>query len=100
MSKINLWKTTFIDLGARKPKVSNANGIKTCWLSDHAFSCLTILLEAALRDSRPTVKSSTLSPTNKKTIVNIQTVLRSAHSKQGFTCKKIGAADPTCLIYF
>jgi hypothetical protein len=65
----NLWKTTFIDLddttllcmifwtlfkiltasGAKKLKVLNVNGIKIYWLSVHAFSCLAILLEVALR---------------------------------------------------
>lgn len=44
--------TTF---GSRKPKVSNTNSIKACWLSEHAFSCLATLLKAALRASCPTV---------------------------------------------
>lgn len=30
-------------------KVSKANDIKTCWLSEHIFSCLTNLIEATLR---------------------------------------------------
>jgi hypothetical protein len=29
---------------ARKPKVSNTNGIKACWLSEHVFSCIVTLL--------------------------------------------------------
>jgi hypothetical protein len=36
---------------------------QTCWLLEHVFSCLAILLEAALRVVRPTLKSLTPSPT-------------------------------------
>jgi hypothetical protein len=43
--------------GVRNPKVSNTNGIKTCWLSEHTFSCFIILLDAASRDVYPKVKS-------------------------------------------
>jgi hypothetical protein len=76
--KTNLSKTTFKDLrdiillcitlwtllrrstvsGTRKPKVSNANGIKICWLSEYVFSCFVTLFEAAFRTACPTVKSS------------------------------------------
>jgi hypothetical protein len=72
----NLRKTTSIDLDittlicitlwtlfrsstvscARKSNVSNANRIKKCWLSEYAFSCWSILLEATLRAVHPTIK--------------------------------------------
>ncbi|KAJ0828469.1 hypothetical protein HanRHA438_Chr17g0837551 [Helianthus annuus] len=39
--------------GVRKPKVSKANGINTCWLSRHAFSCLVTLPEAAFKAEIP-----------------------------------------------
>jgi len=55
--------------GARKPKVSKANGIKTCWLSEHAFSCSATLLDAAFRAACPTVKGPTPNPTSGETPV-------------------------------
>jgi len=54
---------------ARKPKASKANGIKVCWLSEHAFSCLVTLLDAAFRAECPTVKAPTLKPTSGETSV-------------------------------
>jgi len=47
--------------------MSKANGIKTCRLSQDAFSCLAILFDAAFRDASPTVKVSTLNPTSGET---------------------------------
>jgi len=55
--------------GARKPKVSKANGIKACWLSEHAFSCLASLLDATFRAVCPTVKGLTPNPTSGETPV-------------------------------
>jgi len=55
--------------GARKPKVSKANVIKTCWLWEHVFSCLTTLLDAAFRAACPTIKGPTPNPTNGETPV-------------------------------
>jgi hypothetical protein len=42
------------------PKISNANDMNTCCLSEHDFLCLITLLEAALRTVCPTVKVSIL----------------------------------------
>lgn len=47
--------------GARKSKVSKENGMKACWLLEHAFSCLTILLEKNLWAVCPTKKPPVLS---------------------------------------
>ncbi|KAK2368527.1 hypothetical protein QL285_081715 [Trifolium repens] len=55
--------------GAKNPNVSNANGIKACWLSKHAFSCLTTLFEAAFRAAYPAIKSLVLNPTSGETPV-------------------------------
>jgi len=73
---MTLWCITFWTLcrrsttyGARKTKVSNANGIKACWLWEHAFSCLTTLLDATFRDACPIIKSSAPNPTSGKTLI-------------------------------
>ena len=47
---------------ARKPKLSKANGIKTCLLSKHVFSCLATLFDAAFRVACPTTKPGPLIP--------------------------------------
>jgi hypothetical protein len=39
--------------------VSKAKGIDACWFSEHALSCLTILLDVALRSAYPTVSAET-----------------------------------------
>jgi len=89
MTKSIIVNTTFMDLGditllcitlwtlcrrstssdAKKPKVSKANDIKTCWLSNHAFSCLATLLDATFRTACPTVKAPTPKPTSGETPV-------------------------------
>ena len=89
MTKSIIVNTTFMDLGdmtllrmtlwticrrsttsgARKLKVSKTNGIKACWLSEHAFSCLATLLDAAFRAACPTVKALTSNPTCGETSV-------------------------------
>jgi hypothetical protein len=42
---------------------------KTCWLSEHVFSCLATLLDAAFRAACPTVKGLTPNPTSGETPV-------------------------------
>jgi len=89
MTKLILVNTTFMNLGdmallcmtfwtlcskstiscARKLKVSKANGIKTCWLSKHTFSCLTTLLDATFRAACPSVKDPTPNPRSGETPV-------------------------------
>jgi len=55
--------------GARKSKVSKANGIKTCRLSEHTLSCLATLLDATFRVVCHTVKGPTPNPTSGETPV-------------------------------
>ena len=55
--------------GARKLKLSKANGIKTWWLSEHAFSCLVTLLDATFRAACPTIKGPAPNPTSGETLV-------------------------------
>jgi len=89
MKKPIFVNTTFMDLGdmtllcmtfwtlcrrsttssARKPKVSKANGIKTCWLSEHVFSCLTPLLDTAFKAACPFIKGLTPNLTSGETLV-------------------------------
>jgi hypothetical protein len=89
MTKLILLKITFIVLGdttllfitfwifcrrlttydARKLKGSNVNDMKTCWLSEYIFSCLTTLLEVVLRAACPTIEVWTLNPTSGETSV-------------------------------
>lgn len=58
--------TTF---GARKQKVSNANGMKRCRLSEHVFSCLATLFDKDFSVACPNVKSSTPNLTSSETSV-------------------------------
>lgn len=69
---ISLWTLCKISIafGARKPKVSKIYGMKVCWLSEHAFSCLTTLLEATLRVVCLIVKPLVHSPTSGETPFN------------------------------
>lgn len=46
-----------------KQKVSKTNGMQACWMSEHDFSRLATLLEAALRVVSSTVKTLVLRPT-------------------------------------
>ena len=55
--------------GVSKQKVSKANGIKVCWLSEHVFSCLTTLFDAAFKAACPKVKDLTSNPTSGETPV-------------------------------
>jgi len=48
----------------RKPKVSNANSLKACWLSKHVISCLATLFKATFRATCHTFKTLVLNPTN------------------------------------
>lgn len=59
MSLWTLFKRSTV-YGARKPKISNVNGMKICLLSEHAFSWLDTLLEAALLAACPTIQNSVL----------------------------------------
>jgi len=99
MAKSILVNTIFIDLGdiillciilwtlcrrsttfdARKPKVSKANGIKACWLSEHDFSCLTTLLDSAFRAACPTVKAPTPKLTSGETPSQVHTCMFSSN---------------------
>jgi len=54
---------------ARKLKVSKTNGIKACWLPEHAFSCLTTLLDEGFKAVCHTVKGPTPKPTSGETPV-------------------------------
>jgi hypothetical protein len=59
------------DLRLLVPRVKSVKNkwYKKCWLSEHDFSCFTILLKTILRVACPTVKASVLNPTSGDTPV-------------------------------
>jgi len=43
--------------GVKKSKMSNTDGIKTCWSLEHIFLCLTILFDATFKIIYSTIKA-------------------------------------------
>ncbi|MFS7984109.1 hypothetical protein Hanom_Chr11g00982631 [Helianthus anomalus] len=55
--------------GAMKPKVSKANGIKTCWFSAQALACLSTFFDSAFLAASPATNPFSLKPTKGETYV-------------------------------